>query len=324
MNKLFRLAPLMISAVALLAAGCSHNKLIFTTRTSAGLDVSGTSEMPNKVSFTYNRQELSIVPRKTNGDAHSVYGGMDADVGWWSGTTIKQTFATGQAAEYASGGTKDLSASTSNAEQKPLIFCTATTFGLHLTTGDGQVQPNMLMGYRRWEGAYVPVPDPSQEVRPVYADIMINSKSEPTSTTASSASKLTTNWPSSSNGVRIKQAFATGSAAVNLSRDIGVQGKLSEAAGTLEAARALNIRRANDLRQEIILEVSKLKVDQLDAGAAAAKTAALTKDTSGFSALDSFEKSRQLRDIANGKDSESDLHKLEAYIVELRKLTKTN
>lgn len=317
MNTTRTLLPLL--AVALLTSGCA-NKLVFTTKSSIGLDVSGTAEVPNKVSFSYNRQELSIVPRKSNGDAHSVYGGLDADIGFWSGSVIKQTFATGIAADLASGGALPAAAAaaTQNTETDSLVFCTATTFGLHLSAGDGQVQPNMLMGYRRGEAAYIPVPDPAQEVRPVYADLLINTKDSDDP----AARAVTTHFPSANSGVRIKQSFATGQAAINLARDADVRAKLSKAAGNAQGAIAVLQRRGSELHQEIVLEVSKLSEAQLDAGGDALRASGWfdAAEVTTFRTENSFEKSRILKDIAANRSSEDEIRKLEAYLVELRKI----
>ena len=93
-----------LTLVALLSPGCAK-KLVFVTHTSVGLDVSGTANLPNKVSFSYNRFEGALVPRNpadpTHG--HSIYGGMDTDVKFDLPPrySIQQTFATGKAAEYA-------------------------------------------------------------------------------------------------------------------------------------------------------------------------------------------------------------------------------
>src|SRR5262245_54267211 len=95
---------LCLLPASVLLVGCKH-RLIFTTQTSIGLDISGTANYPNKVSLSYNRYEGAIVPRKTGegNDAHSVYGGLDADMAFGIPPKymIKQIFATGRAAELA-------------------------------------------------------------------------------------------------------------------------------------------------------------------------------------------------------------------------------
>jgi hypothetical protein len=231
-----------LSLVAGLVSGCS-NKLLFVTHTSLGLDVSGNAQMPDRVSLTYNRQEFAHVPQKADGTSHSVYGGTDSDVSFSQGSVIKQTFATGQAAEIAantnsSGNNRGISTNectiTNSAKltctttnRAPLIFLTGSTYGLHLSFGDGQVKPSLLTGFRRVEAAYIPVNDPLQEVRPVYADISINSKSNENK----AISSQTIQPASTVGGVRIRQSFATGKAALHLAKSPDVRDKLSVAAG---------------------------------------------------------------------------------------------
>lgn len=303
---------------ALHLCGCAK-PVVFSTHTSIGLDVSGTAQYPNKVTFSYNRQEAALVPRQTNGDAHSVFGGLDSDISFWKGSIIKQTFATGEAAKIATGGGDGGKPGSTNAATDSLVFFTGTTFGLHLTTGESQMSPNLLMGYRRAEAAYIPVPDPGQEVRSVYADILINTKSRDEVTNDSPALVITTNFPTIS-GVRIKQSFATGKAAENLARDADVQAKLNAAAGTAVGAIERLNTRAVALRQVVTLEVSRLKESQLDAGGDAMKAAGLVDETNltTFKTKNSFEKSRILRDITRNLSSETDVARLEKYLVLLR------
>lgn len=215
--------PLLATALVLVA-GCK-TPVVFSTHTSLGLDVSGTAQLPNKVSFSYHRFEGAIVPRKTNGESHSVYGGLDADLKFFGGHVIKQTFATGKAAMLATdAGTNGLGKTSGNSSRAALVFATATTFGLHLTAGEQQMSPNLLLGYRRSEAALVPVPDPAQEVRSVYAHLLINSSAD------SVGSPITTNF-SALRGVRIKQSFATGRAAEALATNKEVRAHLAAAAG---------------------------------------------------------------------------------------------
>lgn len=263
---------LLLLAAACLAAGCTANRVIFSTHTSLGLDVSGTAQMPDKVSFSYNRFEGAIVPRKTNSEAHSVYGGMDADIHFFDSHTIKQTFATGKAAMLATGAdTADVVTSGGKVftNNYPLVFLTATTFGLHLTAGEQQMSPNLLMGYRRSEAAVVPVPDPAEEVRSVYADLLINSAA------ATNTSALSTNF-SALRGVRIKQSFATGRAAESLVQNNSeVKLKLDQAAG-LDATRAI-LRQQKDQASGLVKgigsELDRLQDAKLSEAVTALKSA---------------------------------------------------
>jgi len=239
------------TAALVLVAGC-RNRVVFTTQTSLGLDVSGTAQLPNKVSMSYNRFEVALVPRKTNGEAHAVYGGLDADVKFFAGHTIKQTFATGKAAMLATGAPTngvDFPGARKVSSDHPLVFLTATTFGLHLTAGEKEMSPNLLLGYRRSEAAVIPVPEPAQEVRSVYADILINSSVNTNNTS------ITTNF-SALRGVRIKQSFATGRAADALAGTSAVQAKLANAA-SLDPRVVAELKGKDAKRKMVVNAVSK-------------------------------------------------------------------
>jgi hypothetical protein len=253
-----RILALLLLTACFSATGC-RNRLVFGTQTSVGLDISGTGQVPTKVALSYNRQEVAYVPRKVDDSSHSVYGGLDADATFTLPPEyiIKQTFATGAAATNAAhnarndpgkNGDQDPPAGdnvnrkksnpqpskTSSEGQKkneeflhyPLSFYTATKFGLHLSIGEAQMAPNALIGYRRMEATVIPIPNPTLEVRPVFADIEINSTDRSLNGRADSPQK------SSLGGVRIRQSFATGQAAVIASSKEDVKRKLDEAAGT--------------------------------------------------------------------------------------------
>lgn len=239
-----KLVPCLAALGALVLGGCHSNKLVFTTQTSLGLDISGTGEIPNKASLSYGRFEVAYVPRKSDNTAQSIYGGIDADVkfGLPPKYLVKQTFATGQAATNAvSQGFPAASqaASTSGAvvvsgktnstgfDPQPLTFFTATRFGIHVSVGEAQAPASLLMGYRRTEATVIPIPDPSIDVRPVFADIQINGSSSTTLTDSA------TNTPPRSilGGVRIVQRFATGQAAILASSNQDVRDRLDDAAG---------------------------------------------------------------------------------------------
>src|SRR6266853_2803628 len=273
----YNLCPI---ATLVLLCGCQH-RLVFTTQTSIGLDVSGTVNYPNKVSLSYNRYEGAIVPRKTGrgNDAHSVYGALDADMafGLPPRYSIKQIFATGEAAKLATvpdhedapppeqqadsapggvkseakpGKTKIKISESSNKPANhqagemsapqvdslkpyPLVFFTATTFGLHITAGEKELSPNALLGYRRSECSVIPIYDSSREVRSVFADITIRNVA--TESDAASPGERGTNSVSASvpasrlGGVRMRQSFATGAAAESFVTSQVIRQKLRKA-----------------------------------------------------------------------------------------------
>src|SRR5688572_11599626 len=131
MKTILSTFPQMLVCLALFSsAGCA-NRLFFATKTSMGLEVSGTSQMPDKVSFSSSRYEGAIVPRSINGDPYSVFGGLDADVQWFPPVyTIRQTFATGHAARIAAGDDAEAgmtnNVGTNASNRQPLFFVTDT------------------------------------------------------------------------------------------------------------------------------------------------------------------------------------------------------
>jgi len=244
-----RFIPLLAS-LAYLTAGCA-NRVAFVTHSSIGLDVSGTAQVPTRVSLSFDRHEAAIVPRKTNGEAHAVYGGLDADMTWFDGQIIRQTFATGEAAKLATGAGTEPLVPTINSDRAPLVFVTATTLGLKLSAGEQSLPPSLLLGYRREEATVIPVPDPSQEVRSVYADIEIN--------TTGKVAPATTNF-SSLGGVRIRQSFATGKAAESLAKgNATVREKLNRAAGAVSIS---DFKRKATLENEIGEKLRTLSPEQ--------------------------------------------------------------
>lgn len=238
---------LSVLAAVALTAGCKSNRLVFVTQSSIGMDVSGTAQMPNKVSFSYDRYEAAIVPRKSDGEAHSVFGGMDADMTWYGSHAIKQTFATGEAAKIATMADSEKLAPTKVTNTAALIFLTATTYGLNLSAGEQSMPPNLLLGYRRTEAAVIPTPDPDQEARSVYADIHIN--------TSGKTNPVTTNF-STLGGVRIVQSFGTGAAANALARTRTVREKLSSAAN-LDPRVIQELKSTETKRALVLKKISK-------------------------------------------------------------------
>lgn len=212
-------------AVGCIAAGsgCMNKRVVFATKTNLGLDVSGTAQYPDKVSFTYGRYEGAIVPRGDSGEEYSVYGALDADVRFFGAHTIEQVFATGEAAKVAANGGFSGGGSSGGGDgaKEPLLFVTDTSYGLKLSVGKQDISPTLMLGYKRVEGTVIPVKSSEAEVRSVYADLTINSS---TDTKAAATAKA---FPANK-GVRIVQRFATGQAAVAAAQRPDVQQYLLE------------------------------------------------------------------------------------------------
>jgi len=206
-------------------AGCAGNHLYFGTGTSVGLDVSGTTQVPDHVSFAYRRSEIALVPERPDGSSHSVLGGIDSDVAFFGDLKIKQVFATGEAAKNVADRMNESTPAAGPAEDRPaddsrtertsqrLVIVTGTTLGVELQYGQEALSPSLLVGYRRGEATVIAVDEQSQEVRSVYADISIDT----TRADGAAASPVRIEArPTTVEGIRIVQRIATGEAAERL------------------------------------------------------------------------------------------------------------
>ncbi len=96
--------------VLALVSGCAPaKKLLFTTYTKVGLDMSAANNTPTHVMLGYKRFEGALIPvdvpesskDATQPEALSVFAAICLENGWFSGVKINQAFATGAAAERA-------------------------------------------------------------------------------------------------------------------------------------------------------------------------------------------------------------------------------
>lgn len=235
------LIPIVVS---ISSVGCAHRSLYFGTKTEIGVGITGTTTAPTSLNLGYDRSEVALIPSKTNGETHSVYGGLDYDLGPLLGgsTILTQTFATGNAARVAVGD-KSVTDSGTN-QQGRLFFATGTKIALNIDFGQslGQSVPSFLFGFRRSEGTVVPIRDPNAEVNAVYADLslVIDRNGAVRATTLNNGTDDITylrdpvardKLPHTLHGIRIIQRFATGNAAVRVAGDPVIKAKLDAAAG---------------------------------------------------------------------------------------------
>ena len=216
----------------LLVTGCATDRemLFFGTHTAIGVDVSGTVGAPDSVSLGYRRNEVAIVPPKSDGSARSVLGAIDADLGIGE-ARVKQLFATGDAAVLAAsrsgppttGTEKIQNQDTTRKLPVPILFVADANFSLlHVqvpSTASTSLAPRVSLGYSRNEITLIPVTDDSKEVASVYADISIDTGgvADAPKQSTSMVEKEVGQHPSRfTGGVRIVQNFATGEAAVKL------------------------------------------------------------------------------------------------------------
>ncbi len=325
---------LALLALLLLSGSGCKNRLVFVTHTSVGLDISGTANYPNKISFSHNRFEAAIVPRKTDGsgESHSVYGGMDSDVKFSIPPKyrIEQVFATGHAAALAAS--RDASErsgaapaarvdaghqnnrSRGSSDTAPLVFMTGTTLGIHFTVGEQELNPSALVGYRRSEATIIPIVEKSKEVRSVYADIHLSSREDDALKAAESDEvaegagatppakavadeRKVSQW----GGVRIKQSFATGQAAEILaSENSEAQTNLMRAAGLSASAGLKELKQDNEkLGKSAGDIIDNLPDSKLEAAGQAAIDADILRGTiEDFKKLSPSEQRQTLKNAA--------------------------
>lgn len=107
--------PLLAGPLLLVTLGCSSNRLIFTTYTKLGIDVSASNGTTTGAMLGYKRFEGALIPvdpaKATGeaGDIGSVLAVLDFDNGWFQGMKLFQIFATGKAAEDAANDPSHIS-----------------------------------------------------------------------------------------------------------------------------------------------------------------------------------------------------------------------
>jgi len=71
MKHVFKIA--LLTALAIITAGCQSNNLVYVQETSFGLTIGAGIEGTQKISLGYDRDIYAVVPKKTkNGDAMSL------------------------------------------------------------------------------------------------------------------------------------------------------------------------------------------------------------------------------------------------------------
>jgi len=214
---------------ALLAIGltsCSKD-ILFATHTSIGLDVSGdTSKAPDHINLGYRRRELAYVGRNVRKDT-PMLGAIDAETTWSGGMAIRETFATGVAADAIASGkalTKDGPITASN--QTPLTFASHTRLGFHLDLGGAgeEAIPTVQAGYSRSIATHMRIPPGTvpEKVPSVVADTSVHSSgwfgaAKAPKGSLNEAAQLSRDdmntAAASAGGLRVRQTFAIGKGA---------------------------------------------------------------------------------------------------------------
>jgi len=198
-------------ALALLAGCAQPDRVLFVTGTQIdlGYDVSlGT------LNIGYDRNELVIGPA-----GPSTFAYIASDIGIVQ-TSVKQLYATGDAAASLTRKPEECSQQERPASARVMVFGTATHFGLkaHFV----EQAPDMVsLGFKRKEFSLLPV-EKSGAVGSVLAGLDLNS-----------AMGMPTKG-----GVGVKQVIATGAAADCLAKDAAIQTNFKAAAKAATEAAA--------------------------------------------------------------------------------------
>lgn len=244
----------IIAFAALALAACTHpdDRITFVTTTQIG---AGADPETMSAHMGFDRQELIVAPvNAQDGTMDSLYASIQRKRSIIN-PQIKQTYATGEAAEIISlptdaGGTEAAvrraeSAAFSRAALKTpanpnarrvLVFGTSSNVGLKIaSTPNSAGTPEVTIGYKRKERASIPMIKSTDGGRfpavPLFGSLLVNI--DPTKTDENG--NLTFTAPGTTRA-EVHQIIATGRAAVNAARSTEVRNAVE--AENAAAARA--------------------------------------------------------------------------------------
>lgn len=213
---------LLLPICACLAnSSCSQSDLVFATRSSIGLEVAGdVSKLPDHVNFGYRRREFLYAGDKVPKN-QSALAKMDVETTWFDGMALRETFATGKAAEKITGSNGDGTEQAAS-ERLPVVFGSHTRIGLAFTlpSAGAAESPSLLAGFSRRVATIVHSTD-GKTLPPVAATMQIHTTGIKPGGTAPVGSlpdhaKLSGNGAQPPASARIRQFFAVGEPANNL------------------------------------------------------------------------------------------------------------
>jgi hypothetical protein len=198
-------AALLAGAVA---SGCAGDTVIFTTKTSFGIDLEQT---PASVSVGYDRVEGYLGPRFPDGGAPVVVGAFVTQ-GTVLDRSVRQVYATGNAALGVTGQTYTPGNASLKGKGEPMFFGTTSTFGLKVAVAESALN-SFTVGYKRKEVSVIPLTTAGVDGSFVYPSVLASLDS---SYAVAKADALDPK-------VGVTQFFATGGAAEKLSQRKDVQ-----------------------------------------------------------------------------------------------------
>lgn len=143
----------LYTAALLALSGCaSSDHVLFVTKTSIGIDF---DSKPASASLAYDRVEGYVAPRYANGEIPPVVASVKSD-GKIFNPTVRQVYATGDAAVIATGGEVSGRNRPMKGNRELMFFGTTTTTGIKVgfTTG---LPDSFVFGFKRKEFSYIPL-----------------------------------------------------------------------------------------------------------------------------------------------------------------------
>lgn len=267
-----------------LLAGCaSSDHVLFVTKTSIGIDF---DSKPATASIGYDRVEGYVAPRYSNGEIPPVVASVKSD-GQIFNPTIRQVYATGDAAVIATGGPRKKRDQPMKGDRELMFFGTTTTTGFKVgfTTG---VPDSFVFGFKRKEYSYIPLAEAKEEKddrglakpgRHIYPSVLAS---------IDTAANVATDGTIAETALSNSQFFATGTAARNLASTRRIQdGFIGLATEAVAAQQNKNVQDAlaradaiNSLVDDILADFSAddTTATQRQAIVDSAKTVGIDKD----------------------------------------------
>lgn len=193
-------------ATTFVLVGCaSSSHVLFVTKTSVGIDF---DSKPATVSLGYDRIEGYVAPTYPNGEIPPVVASVKSDGGIFS-PTIRQVYATGDAAVIATGGkSANKSKPLKGKRAEMMFFGTTTATGLKVGFSTS-LPDSFIFGFKRKEFSYIPLAHEGDENsgKDVYPSVLASIDTQANAKTDGSV-----------DGTKLSNAqfFATGRAARNL------------------------------------------------------------------------------------------------------------
>jgi hypothetical protein len=192
-------------ATLLVLGGCaSPDHVLFVTKTSIGIDF---DSKPATASLAYDRIEGYVAPRYANGEIPPVVASVKSD-GKIFNPTIRQVYATGDAAVIATSGKVSGRSRPMQGARELMFFGTTTTTGVKVGF-TASLPDSFIFGFKRKEFSYIPLATigSGADAYDVYPSVLAS---------IDTAANVSADGKTDSTSLTNSQFFATGKAARQL------------------------------------------------------------------------------------------------------------